>query len=179
MQGPGASFEEAEVEFDHFFLPINNASSDLANLELEEYFTRLTLEYAPVSDAAKHHCRILENLGIPPEDWRDHHSKRLMTVAFETNYVALAQWLHGQGVPLENDIYGRTMLKWVRKNGMERMDFWMRSVMGIDESDQLEDIKLDDAPDDGEAGADDKHEEASQSEPEADNDQGSDGDDSA
>lgn len=147
LQGPGQAFEEAQVDFDHFFLPLNNASRNLTNLELDEYFERLTLEYAEVSDAAMHHCNILKNLGIPPEDWRDHHSKRLMTVAFETNYVTLAQWLYKQGVPLDNDIYGRTMLKWVVKNGMERMEMWMRTVMGVDDSDKLEDIPDEDIDD--------------------------------
>lgn len=128
----------------------------MTNLELDEYFQRLTLEYAEVSDAAMHHCDILKNLGIPPDDWRDHHSKRLMTVAFETNYVALAQWLYKQGVPLANDTYGRTMLKWVVKNGMERMEMWMRAVMGVDESDKLEDIP-DEGPDDQ---ADQAHQES-------------------
>lgn len=145
MQGPGEAYEEAQVDFDHFFLPINNHSTNLSNLPLEEYFERLTLEYAPISDAAKAHCKILQNLEVPPEEWRDHHSKRVMTVAFETNYVALAQWLYEQGVPLENDLYGRTMLKWVMKNGMERMESWMRMVMGVDESDKLEDIEEDNA----------------------------------
>lgn len=140
LQGAGKKFREAEVNLDHFFLPMNNPSKNLTNVELEEYFRRLTLEYAPVSDAAKHHCRLLANLNIPPFDWRDHHSKRLMTVAFETNYVALAQWLYNQGVPLENDEYGRTMLKWVMRNGMERMEAWMRNVMEVDDEDKLEDI---------------------------------------
>lgn len=144
-KGPGEAYQEAQVDLDHFFLPINNPAKNLSNLALDEYFERLTLEYAPISDAAKEHCQILSNLEIPPDEWRDHHSKRVMTVAFETNYVALAQWLYEQGVPLENDLYGRTMLKWVMKNGMERMEFWMRSVMGVDESDKLEDI-IDDEP---------------------------------
>jgi len=140
LQGPGKAFRNAEVDLDHFFLPINNPMKNLTNLALDEYFRRLTLEYAPVSDAAKHHCSVLKNLGIPPDDWRDRHSKRLMTVAFETNYVALAQWLYKQGVPLENDIYGRTMLKWVTHNGMDRMELWMRTVMEVDRDDELADI---------------------------------------
>jgi hypothetical protein len=137
-----------EQDMYQFYLPLVNTSQDLSNIPLVDYFASHALEIAPVSDAAKDHIDKLQSLEVPPEHWRDFYSRPVLAVAVFKNYVALAQWLVEQGVPLKNDEHGRDLLKWVEKEEMNQMAKWMRAHMKIDPDDDLDDMDDTDDADD-------------------------------
>jgi hypothetical protein len=90
-----------------WFLPLFNTTVDHANMPMLDYFEANILQTAEVSDAAKSHIALLNEIGIDPEDWRDNLSKPVLHEAVLKNYMKLAQWLVDQGVPVQDNNHYR------------------------------------------------------------------------
>lgn len=95
---------DTEMMSNHFFYPLVNMSTDIGNTEILDFIRMHTLEYAPVSDAARNHIEKLKAMGMKPEEWRDFYSRPVLQVAVAYNYLALAKWLVEEGVVLQNDM---------------------------------------------------------------------------
>lgn len=102
MQKPEVELT-TELNARHFYFPLINMSKDVGNMPIVDYFHMNSLEFAPVSDAARAHIAKLKYLEIEPTEWRDSFSRPVMFIAVTHNYIALAKWLVEEGVPLEND----------------------------------------------------------------------------
>lgn len=130
------------VETSQFFLPLVNASRDLGNIPMHEYFESHALELAPVSDAAKDHVKFLRSVGLQPDQWHDYYSRSLLTVAVVNNYLQLAEWLVEQGMSLENTSPYRHLLKYTEMEGLQKMSLWLRDRMGVPVDDTLDDVLM-------------------------------------
>jgi hypothetical protein len=115
--------DERQVQWhmDAFFLPMRDPFSEHQNTPLLEYFGWGLLESAPVSTAARKFVRNLENMGIPPNEWRDMHARPLLTVAAQWNYRRLFKWLVSKGCSLKHNRLGANLLHDVQSAGFKKL----------------------------------------------------------
>jgi hypothetical protein len=69
-----------------------------------------------VSAAAKRFVYILEKLQVDPNEWRDRHSRPLLYIAAQWNYVELVKWLVHKGMSLLHEDIGVDLLMLCRNN---------------------------------------------------------------
>jgi hypothetical protein len=116
-------YDERQVQWhmDTFFLPMRDPFSEHKNTPLLEYLDWGLLERAPVSTAARKFVLNLEKMGIPPNEWRDMHTRPLLTVAAQWNYLSLFKWLVSKGCSLKHNRLGANLLDYVQSAGFKKL----------------------------------------------------------
>jgi hypothetical protein len=124
-----ADRRQARRKMDTFFVPMRDPLVDHTNPSLPDYFRWNHLEEAPVSAAARKFVLNLKKMGFKPDEWRDRHSRPLLLVAAQWNYVKLFKWLVAQGCSVQPDALGKQLVKTVRRRGYTVLGNFIREQL--------------------------------------------------
>jgi hypothetical protein len=114
---------------DVFFFPMRDPLVEHGNPSLLEYLRWNMLETAPVSTAARKFVLGLEKFGKPPSEWRDRHSRPLLLVAAQYNYLELFKWLVRKGCSVNDSGMGPILMQHAKVSGFEKLGSYIQTQL--------------------------------------------------